>query len=84
MEDFKSALLEMIKYKNKQQLKLQENQNEEQREEKQLEFQNLTLKLFAGKNPSENEVCFPQNTIWSAIDNSFLQSRRRNHVCFVL
>ena len=29
MEDFKSALLEMVKYQNEQQLKFQQNQNQQ-------------------------------------------------------
>ena len=70
-----SALLEGVKYQNEQQLKLQENENQqlfpERMEEKHLEFQNLTLKLFAGKNPTENKVCFPQNAICSVIDKFF-------------
>ena len=79
MEDFKSDLLEVVKYQNEQLLKLQErieeNQNEQQlkwqknqnqqllkfqerMEEKQPELKNLTLKLFADKNPTEKKPVF--------------------------
>ena len=73
---------------NQQLLKLQkrieENQNkqlfQERMEERQREFQSLTLKLFAGK--TENEVFFPQNTIWSA--NSFTISTKKPRLFRIL
>ena len=73
MKDFKSALLEMVKYQNQQLLKLQEKlekfliQNEQQlklqerieeNQNKQLEFLNLTLKLFAVKIQQKTKSVF--------------------------